>query len=173
MSYIYYGVPILDVSRSHTTTHHIRQDSSGRVISSSQRPLPDNTLLITRPEESYRLWCVVVCDLETSRIGAPYIYDVSSLSVKVLTTQIRRQNYLQRLDAPTLTLLMHVDTNQLHCLVVCFFYISLNCVLTNTFKHISSSSNAVLPSASIDYTSLKRNTLGIICRKLKILNKHG
>ena len=30
--------------------------------------------LITRTEESYRLWCVVVCDLETSRIGAPYIY---------------------------------------------------------------------------------------------------
>ena len=30
--------------------------------------------LNTRPEESYRLWCVVVCDLETSRIGAPYIY---------------------------------------------------------------------------------------------------
>ena len=22
----------------------------------------------------YRMWCVVVCDLETSRIGAPYIY---------------------------------------------------------------------------------------------------
>ena len=30
--------------------------------------------LITHPEESYGLWCVVVCDLETSRIGAPYIY---------------------------------------------------------------------------------------------------
>jgi hypothetical protein len=29
--------------------------------------------LITRPEEFYRLCCVVVCDLETSRIGAPYI----------------------------------------------------------------------------------------------------
>ena len=29
-------------SRSHTT-HHSRYDSSGRVISSSQRPLPDNT----------------------------------------------------------------------------------------------------------------------------------
>ena len=25
--------------------------------------------LITRPEESYRLWCVVVCDLETSKRG--------------------------------------------------------------------------------------------------------
>ena len=49
--------------------------------------------LITRPEESYRLWCVVVCDLETSRIGASYIYiymyiyvyiyiyDISSLGV--------------------------------------------------------------------------------------------
>jgi len=37
--------------------------------------------LITRPEESYRPCCVVVCDLETSRIGAPYIYD-SSLRVK-------------------------------------------------------------------------------------------
>jgi len=37
--------------------------------------------LITRPEESYRLCCVVVCDLETSRMGAPYIYD-SRLRVK-------------------------------------------------------------------------------------------
>jgi len=53
--------------------------------------------LITRPEESYRLWCVVVCDLETSRIGAPcvyiyiyiyiyiYMYDVSSLRFNDLT----------------------------------------------------------------------------------------
>ena len=45
--------------------------------------------LITRPEKSYRLWCVVVRDLETSRIGAPYvyiyiyiyIYDISSLKL--------------------------------------------------------------------------------------------
>ena len=41
--------------------------------------------LITRPEEFYRLWWVVVCDLETSRIGAPYIYDISSLRVNDLT----------------------------------------------------------------------------------------
>ena len=34
---------IHEVPRSHTTTHHSRQDSSGRVISPSQRPLPDNT----------------------------------------------------------------------------------------------------------------------------------
>jgi len=44
--------------------------------------------VITRPEESYRLWCVVVCDLETSRIGAPYIYDISSLRVNDLTLNL-------------------------------------------------------------------------------------
>jgi hypothetical protein len=49
--------------------------------------------VITRPEESYRLCCVVVCDLETLRMGAPYIYiyiyiyiyDISSLRVNDLT----------------------------------------------------------------------------------------
>jgi len=49
--------------------------------------------LITCPEESYRLWCVVVCDVETSRMGAPYIYiyiyiyiyDINSLRVNDLT----------------------------------------------------------------------------------------
>ena len=28
--------------------------------------------LITRPEESYQLWCVVVCDLETSTMRRPW-----------------------------------------------------------------------------------------------------
>jgi hypothetical protein len=28
--------------------------------------------LITRPETSYRLWCVVVCDLETSWMRRPW-----------------------------------------------------------------------------------------------------
>jgi hypothetical protein len=37
--------------------------------------------VITRPEESYRLWCVVVCDLETSRIDAACIHDISSRRV--------------------------------------------------------------------------------------------
>ena len=40
--------------------------------------------LITRPEESYRLCCVVVYDLVTSRMGAPYMYDISNLRVKNL-----------------------------------------------------------------------------------------
>jgi len=41
--------------------------------------------LITRPEESYRLCCVVVCDLETSRMGAPYVYDISRPRVNIPT----------------------------------------------------------------------------------------
>ena len=42
--------------------------------------------LITRPEESYGLWCVFVCDLETSRMGAPYIYGISTLRVNTVFT---------------------------------------------------------------------------------------
>jgi len=34
---------IHEVSRSHTPTNNSQKDSSGRVISPSQRPLPDNT----------------------------------------------------------------------------------------------------------------------------------
>jgi hypothetical protein len=49
----------------------------------SGRGLSDE--LITRPEKSYRLCCVVVCDLETSRIGAAYIYDINNLRVNDLT----------------------------------------------------------------------------------------
>ena len=56
------------------------------VVCLSGRGLCDE--LITRREESYRLCCVVVCDLETSRMGALYIYiyiyDISSLRVKAV-----------------------------------------------------------------------------------------
>jgi hypothetical protein len=102
MSYIYiyiyiyiYGAPILDVSRSHTTASGrspaeiVGSNPTGgmdiccecRVLSGSG-PCDE---LITRPEESYRLCCVVVCDLETSRMGAPSTYDISSLKVNNLT----------------------------------------------------------------------------------------
>ena len=50
--------------------------------------------LITRPEGSYELCCVVVCDLETSRIGAPHIDDISSLRVNT-----RSVNKVMRLPA--------------------------------------------------------------------------
>jgi hypothetical protein len=59
--------------------------------------------LITRPEESYRL-CCVVCDLETSRICTPCIYDISHLRVKHESgrpqeTAERRERPLLGIDA--------------------------------------------------------------------------
>ena len=58
----------------------------------SGRGLSDE--LITRPEESYRLCCVVVCDLETSRMGAPYIYDISHLRVNTLVWNIQKMKVI-------------------------------------------------------------------------------
>ena len=52
--------------------------------------------LITRPEESYRLCCVVVCDLETSRMGAPYIYDISHLRVNQSCKVVDQQQFHTR-----------------------------------------------------------------------------
>jgi len=52
--------------------------------------------LITRPEESYRLCCIVVCDLETSRMGAPYIYDISRLRVKDLKEEKKGQDIREK-----------------------------------------------------------------------------
>ena len=37
--------------------------------------------LITRPEESYRLWCVVVCDLENLMNEEPYPINVIELDI--------------------------------------------------------------------------------------------
>jgi len=51
--------------------------------------------LITRPEESYRLCCVVVCDLETSRMGAPYIYDIIRLRVNILHVEAKCRSAVQ------------------------------------------------------------------------------
>jgi hypothetical protein len=41
--------------------------------------------LIVRPEESYRLCYIIVCDLEISRIYTPYIYNIRSLRVNDLS----------------------------------------------------------------------------------------
>jgi len=74
--------------------------------------------LITRPEESYRLCCVVVCDLETSRIGAPHIYiyiyiyiynDISNLRVNHITVHLNDIN-TSRLKIPVQSLIFFVLT---------------------------------------------------------------
>jgi hypothetical protein len=59
-------------------------DHTQRLITVGRTPLDEWS---ARPEESYRLCCVLVCDLETSRIRVPYIYiyDISSPRVNDLT----------------------------------------------------------------------------------------
>jgi len=64
--------------------------------------------LITRPEESYRLRCVVVCDLETSRMGAPYIYGISHLRVKIGTKNIT--DYIILFVMPEEEIFLHHQT---------------------------------------------------------------
>ena len=91
MSYIYiYGAPIPQAA--HLLRPWVRIPPGAwifvccecRVLSG--RGLCDE--LITRPEGSYRMCCVVVCDIETSRIGVPYIYDISNLRVKLVVYHV-------------------------------------------------------------------------------------
>ena len=46
------------------------------------------TSCITRPEESYRLWCVVVCGLETSRMRSPWSALGRSATKKIVFMQL-------------------------------------------------------------------------------------
>ena len=81
MSYIYI---YMEQSFLMFLDHTQRRSTVGRTPRVlSGRGLCDE--LISRLEESYRLCCVVVCDLETSRMRAPYIYDISRLKVNNLT----------------------------------------------------------------------------------------
>jgi len=80
MSYIY-GAPILDVSRSHTMTQHSRtplDEWSARRRDLYLTTHDTHNRQISMPPVGFKPTIsaggVVVCDLETSRIGAPYIY---------------------------------------------------------------------------------------------------
>jgi len=81
--------------------------------------------LITRPEESYRLCCVVVCDLETSRMGAPYIYAISRLRVKaqICYTIYDYDSYLNIGEEPT------PETSSI------FMYLFIYDLFKNTVRH--------------------------------------
>ena len=70
--------------------------------------------LITRPEESYRLCCVVVCDLETSRMGVPYIDDISHLRVKETKLFTRRARTHTRTHARTHARGLRRERNHVH-----------------------------------------------------------
>jgi len=64
--------------------------------------------LIARPEESYRLCCVVVYDLGTSRMGASYIYDISSPRVKLHLYKLKIVDMLTKPDYAALQLVSRI-----------------------------------------------------------------
>jgi hypothetical protein len=71
--------PTISVAAGDSPTEIVGSNPTGAQIfvCFECRVLPGRGLcdeLITPPEESYRLCCVVVCHLETSGIGAPYMY---------------------------------------------------------------------------------------------------
>jgi hypothetical protein len=78
--------------------------------------------LVTRPEEFYRLCCIFVCDLETSRIGAPYIYDISNLRVNIPNCiQIKNKRHVLQTSAwPPISL-------QLPIITLCFRHLKGKC----------------------------------------------
>ena len=97
--------------------------------------------LITRPGESYRLCCVVVCDLETSRIGAPYIYNVRLLRVNraITRTEIAMASRSAKVCAPrsitlTKSVLVKVSSRALNADILPTVYIAILSVMTPANK---------------------------------------
>jgi hypothetical protein len=54
--------------------------------------------------------CVVVCDLETSRLGTPYVYDISSIRVKVYRSMHRNNIIIYIQQDATLHNLFYLET---------------------------------------------------------------
>ena len=85
---------ILEVSRSHTMTHHSRWDSSGRVISSSQRPLPDNTQHSQQTNNHAPGW-IRTRDLSrrvAADLTSPETYSVSIIRTLKMETEYVSEN---------------------------------------------------------------------------------
>ena len=93
--------------------------------------------LITHPEESYRLWCVVVCDLETSRTKRPW---------PALGRSVTKKNHdFIRVLIPLLWKMVQ-NFNAFYCLLLCcmqhanpkYSLVKLFSILCNDrFNHVS------------------------------------
>ena len=87
----------------------------------SSRGLCDE--LITRPEESYRLWCVVVCDLETSWMRR--LWSTGGWSPSLQKKRLRESTFLSVIsDIPK-----SVDVLKFHRLCLLVLLIRVDCRL--------------------------------------------
>jgi hypothetical protein len=78
--------------------------------------------------------CVVVCDLGTSRIGAPYIYDISNLRVKLLVHHVNGRPW--KVKALLLSDVDNGDGCRLCEAGTDLLYIALVLRLLNVFLHV-------------------------------------
>jgi len=79
--------------------------------------------LITRPEESYRLWCVVVCDLETSWMRRPWPALVPQHHRRENVLVASRTHGPRYLSCMSLTIILHMT---LIVIVLLSKYLSLH-----------------------------------------------
>jgi hypothetical protein len=66
--------------------------------------------LMTRPEESYRLWCGVVCDLETSWMRRPW--PTGGCRAKNIINEIRDDNKVRLVNFPQYPKIMLLLTSE-------------------------------------------------------------
>jgi len=91
--------------------------------------------LITRPEESYRLWCVVVCDLETSWMRR--LWPTGGLIRQKQRNVTLRKAYPNTSDVPVTSIQPKLDTS---FFIYRRYYMTLATV--GVFHHYSSTTAA-------------------------------
>jgi len=72
--------------------------------------------LITRPEESYRLWCVVVCDLKNSMSKPRFVLGRSATGRKIHVTALNSFQRVYIAAAHRCSMLTHWGRGHLNCL---------------------------------------------------------
>jgi hypothetical protein len=102
--------------------------------------------LITRPEEFCRLWCVVVCDLETSRMRKPWPTWGRSATAKNYEWRALRFQWV-----PIRTVAVHVITPY-------FCYVVANIPCMCMVKHPSNPPANALCSTELLVSPANRNT---------------
>jgi hypothetical protein len=115
--------------------------------------------LIARPDESYRLLCVVVCDLETSRIRRPWlVLDRSATARKTRITNCDNTKTVQK--CRSLDLVFHIITS------LPFFpflpYLSPFCFIFLFLVNFPFVSFVFIPHYSLDANSRFKNSPSFI-----------
>jgi hypothetical protein len=113
--------------------------------------------LITRPEESYRLWCDVVCDLETSRMSEESMNRVGS-------QRHRKKNLLilcllNGITEPVLFPTTHTchslsKTADSNCNIHCCKYEYIVNILTNNTHQVKHNKTQIIKHSTVLFVNI-------------------